>query len=394
MLDIRGLAECSTPGRTDGEIGGRCIVEIPEGTALPKEFIPLAASLDEIIDNAAARNLGVSFGSTLRASIIERLIEGAPPDQSGLVGPPGINRKKQAVVGIGNFRVALDFSPSMPGWSSIRARMVADIESTGAKRDQVLFSTLEKLGYPATREAADELFSINREPVKPATRWADTFVEAGASYGNLTAHTPTGTDAGTSWTALTGTPRLDQTEDAAFGGVDAVGGDGTRISARMENSLSGTDATGQVDVRFSTSLALKYGGVSLRFASAANTFMTALIDCNPTDLIIQKCVAGTYTTLASGNFTPSTGTWYTVALECDGSDFDGLIDATSYVTVNDNSISTGLRGGINGAGVGSSSTAFDTFSYSDLAAVSTRGMPFGSRGTAFNGGRTFSGIIR
>lgn len=105
---------------------------------------------------------------------------------------------------------------------------------------------------------------------------------------------------------------------------------------------------------------------------------------------------GTYPLLDSDTWAPTaaliTGT-------ADGSSISCVESATSVtLTATNSSESTGAgnrRGGIGGFS-NNPSCIFNDYTYADIVVggATTRGTPFGHRGTAFNGGRTHLGIIQ
>lgn len=107
---------------------------------------------------------------------------------------------------------------------------------------------------------------------------------------------------------------------------------------------------------------------------------------------------GTVSLLDAGDVEQGTRTWF---ISIEGGDITVNMGGSAYSAiaqpVNDTTISTG------NAGIGGIGTDGGTADYGDDwegltvgggGPTTTRGTPFGHRGTAFNGGRTFHGIIQ
>lgn len=164
--------------------------------------------------------------------------------------------------------------------------------------------------------------------------------------------------------------------------------------ARAEHDVSSADHFGQVQI-YQTSTS---GGDNhlaapcARFAAAARTFYS--FAWFATGLFLYKTVAGAYSIIGSVSETPAAlpATW---KVDCSGSTIRGLQNGTQKVSVTDTSITGNTRGGFwlyRASGV---QVIIDDFTVDDgVSAGGTRGIGFGARGTAFNGGRTFRGNMR
>lgn len=114
---------------------------------------------------------------------------------------------------------------------------------------------------------------------------------------------------------------------------------------------------------------------------------------------LWKLVNNVETQLGSDyDLTPvSAGASFNTKLKMQGTTISVLVDDVVQISVTDSAHSSGSAGFGNIASSTSANTLgpqLNNWSAEDLASATTRGMPFGGRGSAFNGGRTFAGIIR
>lgn len=117
-------------------------------------------------------------------------------------------------------------------------------------------------------------------------------------------------------------------------------------------------------------------GAVCRFSNSSN-FYAAVIGNTATTFEIRKVVSGTFSTVASGSFTSSFGTKYTIRFNITGTTLKGKIWASSgsepgswTATGTDSNIASGLFG-VAGTPVGSSNVKFDTFSATNGATGAT-----------------------
>ncbi|GIH03122.1 hypothetical protein Rhe02_11890 [Rhizocola hellebori] len=181
------------------------------------------------------------------------------------------------------------------------------------------------------------LFAISS--VSAATLFADDFED-----GNSTGWTTSG---GT-WSVTTdGSRVLSQT--------------GTSSDARARaGSSSWTNYTVTARVKptaFNGSS--RFVAVLARAQSNTSYYYLTLRSTNTIEL--KKLVGGSSTTLATGSFTVTTGTWYTVALSVAGSSLTGLVNGTARLSAVDTQFASG------GIGVATyfASASFDDVSISD-----------------------------
>jgi len=106
---------------------------------------------------------------------------------------------------------------------------------------------------------------------------------------------------------------------------------------------------------------------------------------------IYKKVAGSYTLISGPAGTCATNDL--LKIEAIGTTITAYVNGSS-VTSGSDSARTAGHAGISG-NTGTNTTRDDFTDYIDAGGGgTTRGAPLGSRGTAFNGGRTFMGILR
>lgn len=215
------------------------------------------------------------------------------------------------------------------------------------------------------------------KPQKPETTLSDDFNRANGDLGASWAETP-----GTGWTVLSNQADLD--------------GSGTTYEyARYESDLSGSDHYAQVKVAAADDPG--WGGACVRFNSANQECYLGHFGFNARTeaYLFSVNSSGTRTQIGS-TVTGLSYSWpQTIKTQANGSTITFYIGTDTIYTETNSAISGNTRGGMNGRGSPDENVALDDWTASDLAAGgTTRGAPFGSRGTAFNGGRTFMGILR
>ena len=105
-------------------------------------------------------------------------------------------------------------------------------------------------------------------------------------------------------------------------------------------STTWTDYTLSVDAKAPTGSA--FFGITGRHRDINNTYMLVLKNGKTWQL--GKNVNGTFTQLASGKYTYTAGTWYTLRLAFSGSTIKAFINGALLRTVSDNSFSSGQIG--------------------------------------------------
>lgn len=154
-------------------------------------------------------------------------------------------------------------------------------------------------------------------------------------------------------------------------------------SCRAEHDLSSSDHYAQVVI---VSLTGNYGPAA-RFSSSAQTLYSSEASGGIWRLI--KFVSGGRTQLTSDE--PGGGGTNRVRVA--GSTITGYRNGTQYNSTTDTAISSGTRCGMFGRNNAGADISFDDWMCDDEVSGTSRGMPFGQRGTAFNGGRTLKGPI-
>lgn len=168
---------------------------------------------------------------------------------------------------------------------------------------------------------------------------------------------------------------------------------GSQVLARANSDLSSADHYSQAVIGASSEAAAATTSTIARKDSTATlTFYLFHNDWGGNVCLLFKSVAGVYTQIGSSVATTLiAGTTYTSRGTCNGSSMSHSIDGSNRYTYTDSAISSGTRCGIRGDKTTSGYVYWDSFEAADLV---TRGIPFGTRGTAFNGGRALTGLIR
>lgn len=105
---------------------------------------------------------------------------------------------------------------------------------------------------------------------------------------------------------------------------------------------------------------------------------------------IRIWVSGSFTGFVGSTYAASAPSGNVVRLTANGSTISLKVDGIQVISGTDTNITSGKYVGLSHYDGG----MWDDFAAADLASATTRGTPFGARGTAFNGGRTFMGILR
>lgn len=134
-------------------------------------------------------------------------------------------------------------------------------------------------------------------------------------------------------------------------------------------------------------------GPAARYSSSAKTYYTFRWLAN--SMTLMKVVSGSYTDLSTLSEIPASRP-VTFRVDCNGSTIKGFQNSIEKRSVTDTSITGNTRGGIYWY---DNSSLFnievDDWVIDDgVSAGGTRGIGFGTRGTAFNGGRTLRGNMR
>jgi hypothetical protein len=144
-----------------------------------------------------------------------------------------------------------------------------------------------------------------------------------------------------------------------------------------------------------TSPGSRYMGISVRCASGADTYYAYIGSGNYQEKRLIRHVAGAETILDTSTWLTGTNT---LRLEVSGTTLTPLLNGSADVGIpaaTDANIASGFAG-VAGNGSNNGSTPGDDWESGSLGggASATRGTPFGHRSTAFNGGRTFHGVIQ
>lgn len=144
----------------------------------------------------------------------------------------------------------------------------------------------------------------------------------------------------------------------------------------------------------------RFVGPSVRCASGADTYYAYIGSGNYQEVRFVRHVGGTEAIPHTGTYL--TGTTTVLRLEVSGTSLtflkNGVADSSlnGGSSVTDTNIASGFAGLAGNGTLNTSSTCVDDWSSGSLGGGggSTRGMPFALESTAFNGGRTFAGILR
>jgi hypothetical protein len=226
----------------------------------------------------------------------------------------------------------------------------------------------------------------------------DSFVEVSTNT-NLTAHTPTGSVPGTGWTEEVRTGTIVFRVNATVDRAEATSAEiNVRVVYSMQPNPTGPEYDVQVTLVTLSTITTSPTGLVARLTDANNYYATGTYRTNdPNDKRLFKIVAGAPTEL--GSFDSGLAANDVLLFE--------VRDATKRLYKNgvqqfssaDNVLTSAGRTGLFAGNVWSAgddigaSWQYKDFSYT-MVAPSTRSMPFGTRGTAFAGGRPLTGIFR
>ena len=163
-----------------------------------------------------------------------------------------------------------------------------------------------------------------------------------------------------------------------FGWLETGGGGASDIDSAVDARLAGYHYVANTSsMRFQIDLT---GTAKFRVAAGDKTGSYAQ----------QVSIRDNATEKFNVTATNTAGKWYdATSAEYNAASWPGSNAQSSSYT-----ISTHVKVYIGGGG-GGSYTTLAHIEFDDTAGgATTRGMPFGTRGTAFNGGRTFTGVIR
>jgi len=341
--DLRTFDDCGVAGSRDGDRSGLGLYIPREGvTVKDAAAIPLG-ELDDVLTGEQKTALNVSEIRTLREAIVQRILFSD--------SPPTLMRGGKVEIGIGPQRIIVPMAPGTDGFDIVQAKMKASLlASPTEKYGALITDRLEKLGVAVTRENASIYLGLDMEPGPKQTTKGDTFNRATDVL--ISSHTPTGANAGTSWSSIAGGIRVDN--NGATGRAYASGGGGT---ARMNDDMSSADIEASFNVQFLTAITGRFAGAVIRKDSSATaTFMAGLFspDRSPAKYVIAKSVTGTYSDLATANGTFVADTYKNIKLRGVGGDFTLYEAGVSVLTVTDSSVPGGLRGGMTGGSGGGS----------------------------------------
>jgi hypothetical protein len=321
----------------------------------------------------------IPAGDTLRDLLLSILTDGSAPDGSDGPRPilPTVGRRVElrAVGAVHDRAFALD--------SSTHANRVKDVlradfaavhaDATGGKTPdpeihrRVLDYWCEKYGTGDWQQFVPAGLRAHIEGRLPhRTTITESFNKANG----------VGLGPDLSWTSVFGTWQVDSNKAGKSGTNSVV------EHARADTDLSSADHYAQV----AWSAGSYFAGPCARVVNSSAKTFYVLFGGSP--LYLTKLVAGTQTNLTSGS---SCAMNDVMQVRIDGSTLTGRINGTQVISTTDTAITGNLRTGLHL--YYATTSALDSFEAADLTTI-TRGMPFGTRGTAFNGGRTFRGNIR
>lgn len=171
-----------------------------------------------------------------------------------------------------------------------------------------------------------------------------------------------------------------------------AGNSGGGPSCARNTEVLSDDQFAEIDVYSPGS---RYIGVAVRCASGADTYYAYIGSGNYQEKRLIRHVAGAETILDTSTWLTGTNT---LRLEVSGTTLTPLLNGAADAGIpdtTDSNIASGYAG-VAGNGTNNGSTPGDDWESGSLGggAAATRGTPFGHRGTAFNGGRTFHGIVQ
>ena len=336
--DMRTLDECGVAGRRDGDRSGLGLYIPIEGVTVKDDAAIPLGELDDVLSPEQKTALNVSEVRTLREAIVQRILFSD--------SPPTLKRGGKIEIGIGPQRIIIPMAPGTDGFDIVQSKTKAGILAAPPQKYAALITDrLEKLGVPVTRENAALYLGLDMEPGPKQTTKGDTFNRA--TDVSIDAHTPTGANAGTSWTLLGGAMRVD--DGGAAGRAYANGGPN---AARLHDAMSSADMETEADVNhlgtnsYGTVVVRKDSGATLTYYHGG-----AAPDASPDVYYIGKRVTGIYTTLATFIEAITANVNRNYRLRIVNDDLEFFVDGVSKVTlVNDTSISGNTYGGLDGGG--------------------------------------------
>lgn len=215
------------------------------------------------------------------------------------------------------------------------------------------------------------------------TTFADDFTEA--SNTTLASHTPTGTNAGTSWTQLDGTFQVLASADAVDPTANYTTFPGMYV---MDDAFSVDDMDVEVDEVTDPGTTTRFGGPATMCAAASEDCYYGRVRRSGSDADIEEINSGTNSDLTTGTWTVSYPV--NVRLRSDGNSHTLFIDDVSTTgPTSDTSHSGNVRSGICGHQTGGSPEwRVDNFQAVDIvgAAATLSVNLVGSGGLAGTGG--------
>ncbi|MEI7024822.1 pectate lyase [Paenibacillus sp. y28] len=122
--------------------------------------------------------------------------------------------------------------------------------------------------------------------------------------------------------------------------------------------------------------------LAARYQDGNNYYAASLYNNNGGTLELRKKVGGTSTTLVSKSYALTTGTWYTVKLEVEGTALNMYVNGVLQLSATDSSIATGAIGLLTHSGA---VAKFDDVAVNDFSAINTDSL--------FSGYRDFSDFV-
>ena len=161
----------------------------------------------------------------------------------------------------------------------------------------------------------------------PLTAFGATLLSDDFEDGNSTGWTTSGG----SWSVATDGSRVFH-QSSTSGNAKAFVGSTSWSSQTVQARVKAISFVGSSE----------YVAVLARVQNSSNYYYLSLRDANKIEL--KKVLSGSTTTLASVDYTVSTGVWYTVRLDAQGSALRGYVNGAQVISASDSSIAAGQAG--------------------------------------------------
>lgn len=360
-IDLRPVSSCAKAGIVEGW----GLFDIPSNPPATANLIPLAASMDTVptnqIRNKIASTLNITVGSTETLGDILWRILTVDRDLIGANMCPGVLPDKGPLrISLGQFKREKPFAVGQGAeWPGVQA----DLQ----RQYRQLYNDAQAGLIPPKHYL--KVLDFWCEDYKTAD-WS-LFVPADLPQE---APIPHSTTLNESFNKANGALGPDLTWTVTAGGVGVVSNQAIPQnasvfnSARAESDLSSSNHYAQVTL---TELGngITHFGPAARYSSSAVTCYRAIEYGADNNMYLSKIVAGTETHLGNVAITPSIPE--PIKIECNGSTITAYQNGVSRVSLTDTSITTGIRTGLHGYGIGVTAPTVDSFVAADLAAGGT-----------------------